>query len=159
MEPQPTRLPVLKLIALALVLGVLIFTAIVVTMTLNRTGPVSGVSAPMFTLITIASGATTLPFAAAFGPIFAAAARRQWPARRDEPHAGDWLVNQYAVLTIIRLALAEGFGLLGAAGLMVTGRWPFLAAPLIAVVFMAVFFPTQARARAFITSVTGQVPH
>lgn len=155
---EPARLPALKLIAFALIAGVLIFSGIAAYMTLSAAGPAQSKSASLLALITAALALTSIPFAFAAGPALTAAARAQWPARRDDPRAGDWLLNQFAILTIMRLAMIEAVGLLGAVGLLLTGQWLFLAAPAAAVILMTLFIPTQDKARAFITRVTGQVP-
>lgn len=157
MQNEPARLPALKLIAFGLMAGVVLFTAIAAAMVSSGSAAPStspGLFAGLLGLVAVSS----LPFAAVMGPMFTGAARKQWPERREQPGAGDWLLNQFAVLTIVRLAVVEAIGLLGAAGLMLTGRWAFIAAPALVVVLMLLVMPTEARARAFITRVTGEVP-
>ncbi|MCC6677079.1 MAG: hypothetical protein IT436_08040 [Phycisphaerales bacterium] len=154
---SPARLPALKLIAVALLLGVFIYTTIVAGLLIAGSAPKS-TGPGLFTILILATGLTMVPFCFAFGPIFAGAARQQWPTHRDDPRAGDWLLNQFASLTTIRFALVEAFGVLGATALLLTGQWAFIVAPLLAIGIMAIFMPTEGKARAFITNVTGQVP-
>ena len=127
---EPARLPALKLIAAALMAGVLLFSAFAAFMTATGAGPAQPGNTSLLAIITAALALTSIPFAFAAGAAFTAAARSQWPARRDDPRAGDWLLNQFATLTLLRIAMVEAVGLLGAVGLLLTGRWLFLAAPL-----------------------------
>lgn len=153
----PARLPALKLIAFALMFSTLAYAGFAAGLLATGSAPTPS-NTRMFTLLILVTGGAIIPSALAFGPIFAGAARSQWPRHRDDPRAGDWLLNQFSTLTITRIAMVESVGVLGATGLLLTGRWAFIAAPILSVAIMALFFPTEAKARAFITNVTGQVP-
>lgn len=159
MDPKPApKLPALKLIAFALTFSVVIFSCIAAVFGLNRKTPPPFPNINLFYIILAVAGVPILGSLAIFGSVYIAAVRKQWQTCRDQPSAGDWLLNQFAVLTILRLACLEGWGLLGATGVFLTGQWPMLAAPAISVLLMLTLAPSEDKVRTFITRVTGQTP-
>lgn len=91
-------------------------------------------------------------------PAFTARAQREWV--EDGPpqdQVGEFTAGRYATLTIIGCAMAEGFGLLGGAAVLVTGRYFGLAAAGVALVALAIQFPTRAKMSTFASRITGQL--
>lgn len=58
--------------------------------------------------------------------------------------------------TLLPVALAEGFGLLGAVGTLVTGQLVFLSAPALAAALMATRFVTEHAAQRLLQELTGR---
>ena len=83
-------------------------------------------------------------------------ARQAWDREPSSNDPAIELLPSYNTLTIIGGALAEGFGLFGAVVFLLTGSWPALAAPAIALVALAAVFPSRDRLNRFVTAVTGQ---
>lgn len=156
-DRPPTKLSALKLIASSLMTGVVLFTAIVAYLVQARATTPPG-SPLLYAGLTAVLGVMAIFGSLVFGGIYVNTVREQWEKRRELPAAGDWLLNQFGVLTIVRLAMLEGFALMGVVGLLITGRWAFIAAALLGVLCMSIFYPTRAKVEAFITRVTGQHP-
>lgn len=153
----PARLPALKLIWFALMMSTLTFTAVAAGLVISGSAPAPA-NTLLFAVLVPAMGVMILPAALLFGSLFAVAARQQWPKNREHGRAGDWLMNQFATLTIVRIAMIEGFGMLGAVALLLTSNWAFIAAPLLAVLIIALLMPSEAKIRVFIARVTGEIP-
>ena len=87
--------------------------------------------------------------------------RRLWEAdaadesTTDQDRAG-LLEKAFVQVSIIGLALAEGWGLFGSTAAMITGRQEFLAAPAIAAALLALQWPTQEKMERFVRQVTGE---
>jgi hypothetical protein len=64
------------------------------------------------------------------------------------------LFNGYSVLSTLRAALAEGFGLFGVVTFFLTAQWPALIATAGAVAFIIATMPLQSRYERFLESVT-----
>lgn len=155
---QQLRLSVLKVLAFCLMFGLVSFSAVAMFLVTTKKFATSPGNANLFSMMLAIAGAVLIPLALIIGPGFVAAARKQWETRRDEARAGDWLLNQFGTLTIVRYALIDGWGLMGTVCYLLTGQCLMLIAPAFALVLMLVLLPTESKVRAFITRVTGQVP-
>lgn len=83
-------------------------------------------------------------------------ARREWEGVAPTEESAAGLRKCYYALTLTAAGLAEAFGLFGIVVLLISGAWPAIAAPLIALLVIAVHFPTQARFNSFAGGMTGR---
>lgn len=157
-SPQQLRLSVLKVLAFCLMFGLVALSAVSVYLVTTKQFTTSPANTRLFSLMLAVAGVVLIPLALIIGPGFVAAARRQWETRREDVRAGDWLLNQFGTLTIVRYAILDGWGLLGTVCYLITGECLILIAPAFTLVLMLVLLPTESKVRAFITRVTGQVP-
>lgn len=74
---------------------------------------------------------------------------------RGDPTARVW--PSFFTLTLIGCGLAEGWGLFGAIAYMLSGNQWALLAPLLAVLLLALQFPTRDKLSTFVSSVTGRL--
>jgi hypothetical protein len=65
----------------------------------------------------------------------------------------------FHTLTLIRSAMAEGFGLFGLVIIMVTGAKLALVAPVLALVVLVLGFPARHRLTALTSILTGRNPY
>jgi hypothetical protein len=147
---------VLRLLVAAIAGSLVIFAGIAVL--LVRSGTTEGMPELIQTLLPILGlvAILELPVYATIRRGILSKARQAWEheSPRDEPAAE--LLPSYSMLTIIGGALAEGFGLFGTVVFLLTGSWPALAAPAIALVVLAAAFPSRDRLNRFVTAVTQQ---
>ena len=147
---------VLRLLVAAITGSLVIFAGIAVL--LVRSSTIEGQPQLTVTLLPILGlvAILELPVYVTIRRGIVSKARQAWdrdPARND-PTAE--LVPSYSMLTIIGAALAEGFGLFGTVVFLLTGSWPALGAPAIALVVLAAAFPSRDRLNRFVTTVTQQ---
>ena len=64
----------------------------------------------------------------------------------------------YAGLTLVFAALFEGWGLLGAVSYLITGAWPALVAPAVAIIVLLFLLPSEDRCAQFVAGLTGEHP-
>lgn len=75
------------------------------------------------------------------------------------PDAEQYALSAWFTLTLIRSAMAEGWGLFGGVIALVTGSAMGLAAMVIALMPLATGFPTQDRLTQFTSDITGRNPY
>ena len=141
-QTKPIDLKTLRRIHLALTAGLVIFTAVVLV-----AGPVGEPNPELgLILLGVAVGLAMVEVAAfQLLPRTLLAALREHPEEaRRRLRAGE-IPHQLAALAIVRAALAEGPGLLGCVGLLVTGYLPLLVMPLLSIVAILLFLPDQER--------------
>ena len=149
-------LMVLRLLLAAIGGGMVIFAGIAVL--LVKSGSMEGkrelapILLPILGLIAILE----LPVYATMRRGIVSKARQAWDRAPSSGDPAVELLPSYNMLTIIGGALAEGFGLFGTVVLLLTGSWPALAAPAIALLALAAVFPSPDRLNRFVTAVTGQ---
>jgi hypothetical protein len=92
-------------------------------------------------------------------PLIRAALLRSARVRYEQGSSGDaaipQVVRSFFTVTLIRAAMAEGFGLAGLGFLLVTGLQPLWFAPAISIAFLLATMPNQETVSAFIDEVTG----
>ena len=149
-------LTVLRLLLAAMGGGMTIFAGIAVL--LVRSGSMEGkrelapILLPILGLIAILE----LPVYGSIRRGIVSKARQAWDREPSMDDPAVELLPSYNMLTIIGGALAEGFGLFGTVVFLLTGSWPALAAPAIALLALAAVFPSPDRLNRFVTAVTGQ---
>jgi hypothetical protein len=77
----------------------------------------------------------------------------------ENPPAADptaELIGNFNSLTIIGCAMPEGLGLFGSMIMLITGAWPALAAPVLALILLAWQLPSRDKIERFVSGVTGQ---
>jgi hypothetical protein len=159
----PSNILVLRVICFAFCSGIAIFAAIAIMMTVERSSP--AFSNGTLTQQAMDLGKLLTPGVFVLGLTMFAA----WPLiRRAHIATGQrvWqspdpidvrerkLFNGYSVLSTLRAALAEGFGLFGVVTFFLTAQWPALIAAAGAVAFIIATMPSQSRYERFLESVT-----
>lgn len=84
---------------------------------------------------------------------------RQPIGQAGQPDAEQYALAAWSTLTLIRSAMAEGWGLFGGVIALATGSAMGLAAMVIALVLLAAGFPTQDRLTQFTSDITGRNPY
>jgi hypothetical protein len=151
------RLTQVRLVIGAMAMGVVSFA--VVVFLVGRTMP--GNPSLGWTLL----GALGLLGAGELGayPLIRAGIVKSAKARYEQGPTGDegvaGVVQSFSTATLIRAAMAEGFGLAGLAFLLVTGLTVLWFAPLISLAFLVTTLPTDERMSRFVGDVTGTSPY
>lgn len=146
-QPATPSLMVVRIIPVALMMGLLVSTGVIVALKLSGSMPAGGAAGGldpqmlMMILGAVAIGSTMgillLP-----AMMMSAAALRYAASPSEEGRQGV-LMQTLQVKTVLRAALAEGVGLLGAVFYMISGEWPMLIAPAVAAVAILLFIPTK----------------
>ncbi|MFT3684243.1 MAG: hypothetical protein QM783_04840 [Phycisphaerales bacterium] len=155
---------------LALTIGLLLGGGMLAFLGLSRAGAVplqpaptpaaggNGTGVDIFPVIVPIIGAIGLAVVVLAPRWMLRAAQTQWESRADDDAALTRVYGGFITLSTLQAAMLEGPGLLGAAAANITGNWLYLAAPLAAVVFLALLFPRTSRIHRWIDEVTGQPP-
>jgi hypothetical protein len=154
--PGPLRL--LPILIGALVMGVLAFTGVATFFAITRGGLSKHISPEFILLATLGALGVFefIMFHAVLRPAFAKKAR-DTAAATDNPDARDHaLAQQFVAKTIIAAALLEGWGLFGAVIVLLHAQWPAIAAPIIAVIGLALMLNVRDRFARFREMATGQ---
>ena len=155
-EDTPLYLRRLRLIILAMTMGVIVFAAIVIY--LITFGGMS--TRPDLANVLLAA----LVAQAALEIVLYFVARKlinDWLRQRQSGQAGDSvapsdLVRAFFTISLIVAGLAEGLSLFGLVILMLTGNWLAIVAPAIGLLLIALRFPSNDKFNRFAASVTGQ---
>ena len=163
MRPQAPTLRVMQMLVAMLIMGLVIFSGVVVFLMMTGAGPsprAAGVAPmPVDLLLTIMGVLTVV---CAIGGFVVAGmvrtnARKKAEAGEtfDEPN----LLAQFQVITIMRAALAEGPALLGTVIVLISGNWLGFAGTAFGLgMLLFVVFPTRGRFEGFALDVTGRRP-
>jgi hypothetical protein len=149
-------LRVLRLLLAAMGGGMVVFAGIAVLVVKSGSMDSRPALAPILLPILGLVAILELPVYATMRRGIVSKARQAWDRTPSSDDPAVELLPSYNMLTIIGGALAEGFGLFGTVVFLLTGSWPALAAPAIALVALAAVFPSQDRLNRFVTAVTGQ---
>lgn len=147
-------LRVVPLLVASLMTGLTIFTCIAVAM-----GPVSPVTPtgspsptaqpPLPENVLYAAlgalGAGCLVAYFVFGAWCTTKAKAAWQARTSDDDGNDAIARLLMTTTILRAALVEGPGLFGAVLILLTGSLATIAAPVVALVLLAMLLPARSR--------------
>lgn len=144
MPPRALPLRNARLIVLALALGILIASGVVVFLRLSND---TAMNPEIGKLLLVVIGGLALSNAVVYFLL-----RKSFVARAHEAQAEalellkqDAVPPQLFTLTIIGSALAEGVGLLGVVAVLLGAPWFALAAPLVAVALILAQLPTRAK--------------
>lgn len=157
-EQQVRVLPVL---VGAMLFGVVAFAGVATWLAVSGSGPGGGAQPqgqanPSLLLLVL--GLMMLPAVAlyfAFGVLAKAQARRAWEQREDD-EAGRAAIGQTLMTTtIMRAALAEGFGLFGAVLILIQGSMAAWGAVAICAVLLGALLPARARLQSLEEAATG----
>lgn len=153
MEQKTPTLQVLTIIILAMVMGLVTFSAVSLA--------IGGVSndpdmARLLLLAAVALGVGEIVMYAVVRASTLAKARREYAERGSDDDLETFVMPSLATLTIVGAAMAEGWGLFGVVIHLVTGEKIALAMPVIALVLLVLRIPTRDRQSHFISSVTGR---
>lgn len=160
----PQNILVLRVLCFALCFGVAVFGAIAIVLTNERNSPAfsNGVltkqAIDLSRLLTPAVLLLGFTMLAAWPLIrrgHIATGRRVWQSPDPVDARERKLFNGYSVLSILRAALAEGFGLFGVVTFFLTAQWIALVAPAVAIGLIVATMPSQERYERFLQSVTG----
>ncbi len=150
-------LPQLRVVIGAMVFGIVSFGVVVffVGRTMTHQPSLSWVFSGVLGLL----GATEL----AVYPLVRAGLVKAAKSRYEESGGGEAatgpVVQAFLSLSMIRAAMAEGFGLAGLVFLLVTGFTPLWLAPIISILFLIVSMPSQGSVDDFVRDVTGSNPY
>ena len=86
-------------------------------------------------------------------------AQQAWTQSKRDEAAIRGLLPRYVSYVIVRVAIIEGWALLGGTVFYLTGRWEVLAGPVLAVVLLLATMPTEAGLRGFFAKATGGEAH
>ncbi|HEX8875960.1 MAG TPA: hypothetical protein VF777_04370 [Phycisphaerales bacterium] len=154
---------VLRVVCFALCLGVAVFGAVAIMLTNEQSSPAFENKALTQQATDLGRMLTPAVFVLGFTMLAAwpfvrrahhATGRRVWQSSDPVEVKERKLFNGYSVLSILRAALAEGFGLFGVVTFFLTAQWITLAAPAIAIALIVATMPSQARYERFLASVT-----
>jgi hypothetical protein len=139
---QPTQI---RIVILAMFSGLLIYTTVAYVMSRNGSAPAAD-QAPIFAAVLAILGVSFVVAATVAGRVQTAviAALGAEPEKADRRRR-----NARLVVTLVKAALAEAFGLVGTTFMLVTGERYFLAASLIAVFCLIRLLPERAAAANF----------
>jgi len=151
-------LTVLRLLVAAMGGGMTIFAGIAVLLVKSGTMEGKRELAPVLLAILGLVAVTQIPVYTVIRRGIVSKARQTWDRDPSMDDPALELLPSYNMLTIIGGALAEGLGLFGTVVFLLTGSWPALAAPAIALLALAAVFPSPDRLNRFVTAVTGQYP-
>lgn len=172
METDRTQIPeerlrVLPVLVAALTIGVVLFAGVSVFLSLTGSGGTGGAWAPgaggqetgVPNVLWMALAGVTIAGIVGYFVVGAAArgrARRVWETREDDERGHAALVQLLTVTTIVRGAIAEGFGLFAGVLILMHGElWP-LAVTGVSVLLMAALLPVRPRFRAMQEAATGE---
>jgi hypothetical protein len=154
LEPIERRLPTMQIIAGAMLAGVVLAAGLLGVLAQGRAQAPANGQLPIVTLVALALLIIQGPLAFILPTVLAGGGLRRLAAgQRDQQAEADVagvLLAQYQTGMILRAALLEGFGLLGAIAYFLEGQPAALLAPLICVVAMTVTFPTRERVRVWL---------
>jgi len=144
MSPQPLPFRNARVIVLALALGIVLFTGVVVCLRLSgepATNPEIG------QLLLLVIGALAVANTSVYFVLRKSFVARAQAAKGEalELLKHDAVPPQLLTLTILGAALAEGVGLLGVVALLLGAPWFALAAPALAVVLIVAQLPSRER--------------
>ena len=139
------QLRTLKIIVLALALGVLTFIAVVLIQRQGGAAPAAQIS-DMITMMGYVMLAMSIVLQPVILPLIDAQIRRQ--SNQAEP--SKWLISAYAARTITGCALIEGASFMCIVGAMMDGQpWGLLAGGLGAAAMIGLHFPSVAKFEAY----------
>ncbi|MBY0113432.1 MAG: hypothetical protein K2Y21_11460 [Phycisphaerales bacterium] len=159
----PGTINTLRILCFALCSSLALFSSLAVIMTVEAKSPAfqGGVLSTQAqslgqTLLLVVAAVAVSSLAAwpVIRKAHAAQGRKMWRAAEPVEVKERKLFNGYATISIVRAAMIEGVGLLGAVTLFVSGNWLSLAAPALAVGMIVLTMPSQARYEAFLEEVT-----
>lgn len=156
MEEQaqsPGPLMVGKVLVGALMMGVGSATGVMFALVhFRQHSPTPG----MEVLLLVTAGFWPISAAAAYvvGRAMTAKARADWNSSDGRGDETD-LAQPYLGMVIVRAALVEGSGLLGAVTFLLTGNMLALIAPALSLAALGLLFPTEDKLQAFVRDVTG----
>jgi hypothetical protein len=150
-----TRL-VLRLLVAAMAGGMLVFAAIaIVAVTAGSVTLNSELTTTLLAVLGLFAVGALVAYAVVRRSIVSKARQiREQQSSKEDPTAA--LLPTYSVVTIVSGALAEGFGLFGTVVFLLTGSWPALAAPVLALLALAAIFPSRDRLSRFGTAATSE---
>lgn len=160
----PQNILVLRVVCFAFCLGVAIFAAAAIVMTNESRSPAFSNGA--LTQQAIDLGRLLSPAVYVLGMSMLAiwpflrlahmnTGRRVWQSSDPVDVRERKLFNGYSVISILRVTLAEGFGLFGVVAFFLTAQWITLTAPALSIALIVATMPSQARYERFLRAVTG----
>ena len=160
------QLRVLPILVGALTMGVVVFAGVSVFLALTSSGGSGGAGSPgapgqttgIPDVMGIALASVTIAGIVGYFVVGAAArgrARRVWEERTDDERGHAALVQLLMVTTIIRAALAEGFGLFAGVLILLYGEVLPLAVMAVSVMMLVAMVPARSRFRTLEEAATG----
>ncbi|MBN1491539.1 MAG: hypothetical protein JXA69_16625 [Phycisphaerae bacterium] len=153
MERKSASLSPLMIVVVAMVIGLVAFTAVSLAMGGVRKDPET---ARVLLLAGVALGVGQIVMYVAVRATTLAKLRRKYAERGSDEDLETFLMPGMMQLTIIGAAMAEGWGLFGVVIHLVTGEKLALAVPAIALVLLVLRIPTRDRQAQFISNVIGR---
>lgn len=146
----------IRLVVAAMATGVLAFGAMVVFMI---TGGVITTNPALANILLLTLAGLAFVEVVAYTMVRAICldrARRAWNGAVADESSVDGVLSCFSTLTLIGAAMAEGFGLFGIVIFLLAGAWVAIAASALALLVIAIQFPSRARFTSFARNVTGR---
>lgn len=153
MERKPASLSPLMIVVVAMVIGLVAFTAVSLAIGGLAEDPAL---AQMLLLVCVVLGVSQIMAYAVLRKTTLARLRREYAERGSDEDLEMFLMPGMMQLTIIGVGMAEGWGLFGVVIHLVTGEKLALAVPAIALVLLVLRIPTRDRQAQFISNVIGR---
>lgn len=155
-ELQRKQLATTRAVVMVLALGIAAFTVVVAVLVSNGGVPAQpSLVAPLGATVGVL-GMSLVGMVPLLRRTIVKQTAQKVRANAASDAAGRLLGQGFAAATIGAAAAVEGWGLLGAVTLFLTGWWPAIVAPLVASgIILGLLLPTQERYEAFVREVTG----